>query len=370
MGLLRAIFSSDGFMPHGHCYSWNQGVLFLQVISDVVTALAYFSIPWVLMRFVRRRKDLEFSSIYIWFAIFIVSCGMTHLSDILIVWFPLYWLQGLIKAVTAVSSAITAVLLLKLLPRALSLPSPRSLRKVNADLQMANKELEAFSYSVSHDLRAPLRAIEGFSKLLVSRNTGALDEDSVRMLGIVVSEAQRMNQLIEDLLGFSRVIRKSMNCGEVDMGALARDAYEQLTTQSADPEPKREIEFQLGGLPKAFGEAGMLRQVWVNLISNALKFTRPRRPARIEISAQETTEETVYSITDNGVGFDMAYAEKLFGVFQRLHTQQEFEGTGVGLALVQRIIQRHGGRVWAQAALDKGATFYFSLPKEAITAKG
>ena len=350
-------------MPHGHCYLWNQGVLWLQAISDAITSLAYFSIPLVLLILVRQRRDLAFSSLFLWSALFIVSCGLTHLMDIVIIWKPLYWLQGVVKAITGISSAITAFLLVKVIPKALALPNSRELNKLNSDLQLANKELEAFSYSVSHDLRAPLRAIEGFSKLIVNRNVGKLDEDSARMLGIVVAETKRMNQLIEDLLGFSRVIRKSMNCTEVDMTALARETYQELVDQNAELEPKRQIDFQLGSLPNAFGERGMLRQVWVNLLSNALKFTRPRTSARIEISAQEDGEEIIYRIADNGVGFDMNYAEKLFGVFQRLHTQQEFEGTGVGLALVQRILQRHGGRIWAEAALDKGATFFFSLPK-------
>ena len=363
MDFLRAIFSSGGFMPHGHCYLWNQGVLWLHTVSDATTTLAYFSIPVVLLILVGKRRDLAFSSMFLWFALFIVSCGLTHLLDIVIIWKPIYWLQGIVKAITGISSAITAFLLVKIIPRVLAMPNSKELNKLNSDLQLANKELEAFSYSVSHDLRAPLRAIEGFSKLVVNRNTGKLDEDSTRMLGIVVAETKRMNQLIEDLLGFSRIIRKSMTCTEVDMTALAREAYEELVTHTGELEPKRQIEFQLGSLPKAFGEPGMLRQVWVNLLSNALKFTRPRPTAHIEVSAQENGEEIIYRVADNGVGFDMTYAEKLFGVFQRLHTQQEFDGTGVGLALVQRILQRHGGRIWAEATLDKGATFYFTLPK-------
>ena len=347
-------------MPHGHCYLWDSRMVWLHVLSDGLTALAYFSIPVVLLIFVRKRKDLDFSWIFVWFAAFIVSCGLSHVAEIFTIWVPVYWLQGTIKAITAISSAMTAILLIKMLPAILALPSPSAFRKANEDLQMANKELEAFSYSVSHDLRAPLRAIEGFSKLLVTRNAQGLNEDAIRMLGIVRSETQRMNQLIEDLLGFARILRVPMTCGKVDMEALARETY----AQSSALEPERKIDFKLDGLPNVTGEAGMLRQVWVKLISNAIKFTRPRETAEIEITSQDGGKEIIFSIKDNGVGFDMTYSEKLFGVFQRLHSQQEFEGTGVGLALVQRILQRHGGKIWATAEPDKGATFYFSMPKE------
>ena len=357
MSLLRAFFSSDGFMPHGHCYLWDGRILWLNVLSDAFIALAYFSIPISLLIFVRRRKDLEFSSLYLSFALFIVSCGFTHLCEVLTVWIPVYRLQAAIKCVTAVASMVTAVLLVRVLPRLLRFPSPRDLRKANQELQRANQELEAFSYSVSHDLRAPLRAIDGFSKLLVKRNT-SLDPDSARMLGLVRSETQRMNQLIEDLLEFSRVVRKPMNCVEVDMEALATAAFQECRAM----EPDRQVELKMRPLPKVIGEAGMLRQAWVNLISNAIKFSRSREKAVVEISSSQEDGEVVFSVADNGVGFNMEYAHNLFGVFQRLHTQQEFEGTGVGLALVQRIVQRHGGRIWAQAELEKGATFRFSLP--------
>lgn len=227
-----------------------------------------------------------------------------------------------------------------------------------AQLQAANKELESFSYSVSHDLRAPLRALDGFSRMLIERYTQQLDVDGQRMLGILRSESQRMAQLIDDLLAFSRLGRQPVEFKPVDMQALAQTAMDEVMGRNAG----RKVELRIEPLPEAFGEQPMLRQVWVNLLDNALKFTRKSDPARITLGAQAQAHEQIYFVKDNGVGFDMRYVGKLFDVFQRLHSDKEFAGTGVGLALVKRVIQRHGGRVWAEGEIGKGATFYFALP--------
>jgi PAS domain S-box-containing protein len=226
-------------------------------------------------------------------------------------------------------------------------------------LEAANKELEAFSYSVSHDLRAPLRAVDGFSRMVLTDYAPKLDDEGRRMLGVIRSEAQRMGRLIDDLLAFSRLGRQPIEAAPVDMQALAQEVCDELLAL----EPERQVRFELHPLPSALGTQSMIRQVWINLIGNALKFTKEREIAEIEIGVTEDESGgRVYYVKDNGVGFDMRYAEKLFGVFQRLHSQQEFPGTGVGLALVQRIVQRHGGRVWAEAEVNRGATFYFILP--------
>jgi len=227
-----------------------------------------------------------------------------------------------------------------------------------AQLEVANKELEAFSYSVSHDLRAPLRAIDGFVRIVLEEYAPKLDEEGRRLLGVITGNTKKMGQLIDDLLAFSRLSRQQMASALVDMASLADDAFSELKSIEKD----RRIEFKVGEIPTAFGDRSMLRHVLLNLISNALKFTRPRAKARIEFGAQAATGETIWYVKDNGVGFDMAYVDKLFGVFQRLHGADEFEGTGVGLAIVQRIIARHGGRVWAESGKSGGATFYFTLP--------
>ncbi len=227
-----------------------------------------------------------------------------------------------------------------------------------AELEATNKELEAFSYSVSHDLRAPLRAIDGFSAILSADFMSRLDQEGQRVLGIICAEAKRMGLLIDDLLTFSRMNRLALQTGEIDMTALAQTIFDECAASV----PDRQLQFKLKPLPTTQGDQPMIRQVLMNLVANAIKYTRPKPLAEIEIGGHEEAGEAIYHIKDNGVGFDQRYADKLFGVFQRLHTEDEFEGTGVGLALVQRVIHRHGGRVWAEAKVNAGATFYFTLP--------
>ncbi|MDD1771171.1 MAG: ATP-binding protein [Methanomassiliicoccales archaeon] len=224
-------------------------------------------------------------------------------------------------------------------------------------LTVANKELEAFSYSVSHDLRAPLRAVSGFSQALVEDETDRLSDDGKRYLQMIQDNAHRMGRLIDDLLTFSRLSRQQMLEQEVDMDAMAASVFEEQRML----EPDRQMELSLPGTPKAHGDAAMLRQVMINLISNAIKFTRPREVAKIEFGYDPSIEGGAYYVRDNGVGFEMRYVNKLFGVFQRLHSIKDFEGTGIGLALVSRIISRHGGRAWGVGEVDRGAMFYFTI---------
>lgn len=228
-----------------------------------------------------------------------------------------------------------------------------------AQLEAANRELEAFSYSVSHDLRSPLRAIDGFAKILLEEDTSGLNEETKSLLRGIAKNTGQMAQLIDDLLQFSRLGRSSMVARPVKLEELFRTVYDELKAYH----PEQNIEFVLGALPTVQADSAMLRQVVVNLLGNAIKYSRGQNPARIEVRASENADEWIISVSDNGVGFNMRYADKLFKVFQRLHSDREFEGTGVGLAIVQRIVQRHHGRIWAEAELGKGATFTFTLPK-------
>jgi len=229
--------------------------------------------------------------------------------------------------------------------------------KRTCELEAAVKELEAFSYTVSHDLRAPLRAVNGFAEIVLDEYGPKLPEDGQRLLERINNGGKRMGQLIDDLLTFSRLGRKTLELRPVDMERLVREVLEELNPAADD----RKIDIKTGKIPNCQGDPALIKQVWANLLSNALKYTRDRRPAVMEVGYEQSEGKTVYFVRDNGVGFDMRYSNKLFGVFQRLHRAEEFEGTGVGLAIVQRIVQRHGGRVWAESELNHGATFYFTV---------
>jgi light-regulated signal transduction histidine kinase (bacteriophytochrome) len=227
-------------------------------------------------------------------------------------------------------------------------------------LEVANRELESFSYSVSHDLRAPLRAIHGYTQILMEDYEANLDAEGKRICGIISTEARHMGQLIDDLLAFSRLSRKPIHTSRIDMKNLAISVLNELLKE----EERLRIDFKIRRLPSVMGDSSLMRQVWVNLLSNAIKFTSKKERAVVELGSRRDGDEIVYYVRDSGAGFDMQYADKLFGVFQRLHGESEFEGTGVGLAIVQRVIHRHGGRIWAEAELEKGATFYFALPQK------
>ncbi len=231
-----------------------------------------------------------------------------------------------------------------------------------AQLEAANRELEAFSYSVSHDLRAPLRAIDGYTRILLEDYQSLLDDEGKRICAVISEGAHKMSDLIDDLLTFSRLGRSALNPSNIDMEAMVEAVFQELTAAQT----RKRIDFQVDSAPPAVGDPALLRQVWVNLLSNAIKFSQKKRRAVIRVRGENIENETVYSVQDNGVGFDMQYVNKLFGVFQRLHSVKDFEGNGVGLALVQRVVHRHGGRVWAEGETGKGATFYFTLPLQGV----
>jgi PAS domain S-box-containing protein len=224
-------------------------------------------------------------------------------------------------------------------------------------LEALNKELEAFSYSISHDLRAPLRAVDGYAKMIEEDYHKLLDEEGIKFLDAIQYNAKKMSYLIDDLLAFSRLGRKAVIKSELDMNELVENVLKDI-----DRSVNQKTEIKVSSLNPAYGDYGLIKQIFVNLVSNAIKYSSKKSNPLIEISSEQKGNEVLYTVKDNGVGFDMEYADKLFGVFQRLHSDREFEGTGVGLAIVQRIVHKHGGEVWAEAEPDKGATFKFSLP--------
>lgn len=522
MGFFSQLFGSGGFQPHGFCYAWNPGLVWLHVISDLLISLAYFAIPIVMLWFFRKRPDVPFSWIFALFSIFIVACGATHVMEIWNLWHAQYWIAGAIKAITATASIGTAAVLMLIAPKLLRVPNLTDWAKANAVLEMdvkqrnldlslandelhesretlrlaqragnigswdrniatgattgspeleelygitdgagryswefwlsfvhphdvpaidaalaksfqdaspyavdfritrldgqrrwlsaranvltdasgrpqrlvgitlditepklaaekiralnaslearvsertmelsnANKELESFSYSVSHDLRAPLRTIDGFSMALLEDCGGQLDETCQAHLQRIRHAAQRMASLIDDLLHLSRVTRAQLNAQTFDLSALVTDVLSELRVT----QPDRTVVCNIQPGLFATGDPQLLRVAIENLINNAWKFTSKRSGALIEFGATLKNGENAFFVKDNGAGFNPAYADRLFGAFQRLHGPAEFPGTGVGLATVQRVVHRHGGQIWAESSVDQGATFFFTLP--------
>jgi signal transduction histidine kinase len=378
-------FNSVGFMPHGHCFLWTPSLLWSYVAADSLIAVSYYSIPFALWYFAKKRADVPFRWLFALFGVFVMACGTTHLLAIWNIWEPHYWLDASVKILTAIASIVTALLLWPLIPKALAIPSQAQLtranrelseevaRRVQAEAQLrrindalqerteellgSNRKLESFSYSISHDLRAPVRAIHGFTTVLGETAGAKLTDDERRVLDRIMFNATHMGKLIDDILNFSRLSSAAMSAAPVDMEALAREVVDEVQTEY----PGAVI--TIGRLPSAAGDRALLRQALLNLVANALKFSSKRALPRVEIGFEEHGGEApAYFVRDNGVGFDMQYANRLFGIFQRVHSVTEFPGTGVGLAIVRNVIERHHGQVWVQAAPDQGATFFFSLP--------
>jgi signal transduction histidine kinase len=418
---LRHLMLSNGFLPHGYCYLWTPGLVELHVVSDSLIAISYLTIPVTLVYFIRKRRDIPFSWMFLCFGAFIVACGATHLMEVWTIWVPTYWLAGAVKAFTACMSVATAILLIRVTPQVLALPGTRwltdlnqkltaeveqraqaesqlqrfseglkmrvaertaelmatnqslreseeEIQKLNADLERrvaertaqmetANRDLESFTYSVSHDLRAPLRHMDGFSKILMEDYGPHLPPGALPQLERIRAATLHMGHLVDDMLNLARVGRGALSLRPTDLNDLVTGIITSLEAETSG----RAVDWRVDRLSPVECDPGLMRQVFSNLLSNALKFTRPREKALIEIGETCADGEPVIFVRDNGVGFDQRYADKLFQVFQRLHREEEFEGTGVGLAIVYRILQKHGGSIRAESATQKGATFFFRV---------
>jgi PAS domain S-box-containing protein len=267
--------------------------------------------------------------------------------------------HGAVQEVVLLNEDITDLIQVENQLRASNVRLEQRVEERTKELVAANKELESFSYSVSHDLRAPLRVIVGFAKMLEQDDGAHLSEEGKQRVATIKDQVRRLDGLIQDLLNFSRLSRQLVEIGFVDMNALVKSVLEEVRRVY----PDRIVDVEVGNLPDVMGDTAMLRQVWMNLLSNSMKFTKNETQPKIVVGSSVDEKENIYFVKDNGAGFDMKYASKLFNVFQRLHQADEFEGTGVGLAIVQRIVARHGGRVWAEGVPKEGATFSFALPK-------
>lgn len=341
---------------------WTPGSLWMHVVADILIAMAYFTIPFVLVYVARRRRDLPFNWLLAAFGIFVVACGLIHVMNVWNVWHTDYWLEGIIKVIAAVASVPTAILLWRSLPLILSVPSQRQLRDANESLARANRELEAFTASVSHDLRSPLTTIAGQAGLLELSLPNATEEQRRRLTRIQGSVKQ-MSELIDALLALSRISRHTLHREIIDVSALAESIVQDL--RQKDPSRTVEVEIQPG--MAVHGDRRLISDLFVNLLANAWKFTSRAENPRIKVGQSQQGSMATLFVQDNGAGFDMAHEQKLFKPFQRLHSAAEFEGTGVGLATVARIIDRHGGRIWAEGKPNEGAVFYFTMPTSPIT---
>lgn len=356
MDVFPAGILAQGFIPHGHCYLWTPSLVVLHAGSDALIGLAYLLIPIALLVVVRQRRDLPFSWMFVLFGIFIVACGATHLVEVWNIWHSNYWVAGGVKFVTAAASLPTAYLLFTLLPTIRTIPTRNDLEFANRELKSAIYELDQFSSAVSHDLRAPLRKMEGFSEALKTRHAEQLDETGQHYLARIQDASRRMESIIDDLLSLSRLQRDALQYETVDVSRLAK----QLVAELREEEPQRRMEIDIQAGLKLKGDSRMLGIALKNLLSNAWKFSSERSPGRITVGETRVEGRRAIFVRDNGVGFDMKHADKLFVPFQRLHSESEFPGTGIGLTLVDRIIRRHGGELWAESSEGQGATFYFS----------
>jgi len=380
----KYVFVDSGlFMPHGQCFLWETKLLSLHVISDSLTAVSYYAIPVILITFVLKRKDAPFPKLIWMFGAFIVACGTTHLMAVWTMWNPDYWIEGWIKLATGVVSFSTAVMLIPAIPKAMAMPRPQDLKEANRqlkreieqrkqaeeevrklnselsekvkDLELANEELQKFSYSVSHDLRAPLRSIDGFSQALLERYDHQLDESGRHYLNRIRNGSQKMGQLIDDILKLSRVSRAELNFDEVDLTQITESIFEELGQHNQEHKADLRCEKAI----TLYADYGMMENVMRNLIENAWKFASGQPEINIEVGSTEKEGQKVIYVKDNGAGFDMTYYNKLFTPFQRLHSESEYKGSGIGLANIQRIIRRHDGHIWADSEPGKGTTFYF-----------
>ena len=382
------LFGNNGFMPHGHCFLWTPGLLWLFFISDSVIALSYYSIPVALWYFVRKRTDLPVSWVFVMFGVFVMACGTTHLLAVWNIWHANYWLEASIKAVTAIASLTTAVLLWPLVPRMLAWPSPQQLREANQALQLevarrteveselrranhdlmrrgtqlenANKELEAFGYAISHDLRAPLRAVHGFAEILVRRHRSDLNETGQHYLDNIVTASTNMDALIKDLLAYSRLGRAGIKRQAVDLQLLLSQIAANFETRCAQLDATLEIP---ADLPAIESDRTLLAQILSNLIDNAFTYHRSDVKLRVQVSCRDSGGDWIFCVADNGIGIAADQLERIFIVFQRLHSAQEYPGTGIGLALVKKAAQALGGSVWCESEVGKGSAFYVRLPK-------
>jgi signal transduction histidine kinase len=372
------LFEQD-FMPHGHCYFWRPDILWMHVISNGVIALAYYSIPITLVYFASKRRDIPFRGVLALFAAFIVLCGTTHILGIITIWNPIYAMDGAVKALTAVVSIVTAAVLVPLVPKALAMRMPAELERANAllleeierrkqaevqmqaaveELRRSNEELEQFASVASHDLQSPLRGVITFTQLLKQELGEKLDPESRELFGFIEDGGKRMQRLITDLLQISRVSKDHKPHVRVSVGQ-ALDEVRQTLKAAID---EKSADIAAGEMPEVTGNHGQIVQLLQNLIDNAVKYSRPGVSPRVVLTVSAEGDWWHFVLHDNGIGIPAEHLNSIFSLFKRLHTDDQYPGTGIGLALCKKIVDRHGGRIWVESVDGGGSDFHFTLP--------
>lgn len=350
--------SPQNLLPVGQCYAWTPGLLWLNTIADLLIGLALLTGAFVLWRLARSRTDAPTKSLFTCLAALLGACGAAHLIDVWNVWHADHWLSAIVTTLAALVAIPAAWWLSRAAPALISTASAQDMQRANAALERANRELESFTASVSHDLRSPLSSIAGQAGLLEISLGDQATEDQKRRMQRIQGSVKQMSELIESLLVLSRISRHALQTEDVDVTAAAEQAVAELRQQ----EPQRDVAVTIQPGMRARVDRRLFATALFNLVSNAWKFTGKTAAASIEIGMTREGDQATLYVRDNGAGFDMAYEDKLFKPFQRLHGASDFPGNGIGLASVQRIVERHGGRVWARGKLQEGAVFYCTLP--------
>ncbi len=384
------MLDTGALLPHGICYLQQPGLIWLHVISDALIALAYFMIPVSLLYLMRRsRTRLSFNWAIALFAAFIILCGAGHVLDIVVIWKPLYWMQGWLRALTAAVSLATAIAILPLVPRLLAMRSPQELEEANSrlreeiklregaendqrrslgELKRAVQELEQFAYITSHDLQAPLRNVAGFAQLLGRRYRDKLEGDGLEFLDFIEKGVKQMQMLINDLLALSRVGR-----GEASFATAPLSNAIQRSIKALGPtiETRHAVVHVDESLPSVKADHNLLAQLFQNLVDNATKFARSGVSPEVRVSAWPEGAQWHLMVKDNGIGVPKDQVETIFAVFRRLHSADAYEGTGIGLAICRKIARHHGGDIWATSeGLGEGTEFHIRLPREPVMPTG
>lgn len=356
MEWLQGWLTTPGLMPHGYCLSWSPGLLWSMVGSDLVVGLSYYSIPIALVYFVRRHPELRFNFLLVMFSIFIFACGTTHFIDIVNIWIPVYRVDALLKIITAVVSVMTAAALWPLLPKISAFL--RAHQETLASLKTSNRELEQFAGVVSHDLKAPIRSVSSFATLLERRYSKELGTQGQEYIELIRQSAKQMTLLVDDLLKLTQI--NADKSGRVTFG-MSEAVATATSLLSSDIEAVG-ARIETGPLPKVCADQRLIVALFQNLISNAIKFQSPGTVPIIRIDAKLTGLSWRCSVKDNGIGIAAEHSGKIFQIFKRLHSAEEYAGTGIGLAMCKKIVELHGGEIGVESAPGQGSTFWFTLP--------